>query len=175
MTSVDLTGRPFHFMGIGGIGMSALAQIVAQRQLPVSGSDLRSSHITDRLENMGIKVFYQQEATNLDFFVPSVQQQPLVLVGAKTNALPEIEMLSERELPQIVCSTAIAKTNPEYQAAIELGCPIFHRSDLLAALIEQYQSIAVSGTHGKTTTSSLIGYMLYQSQVESDYCCWGGS
>ena len=66
----------------------------------------------------------------------------------------------------MVCSTAISKTNPEYQAAIELGCPIFHRSDLLAALIEQYQSVAVSGTHGKTTTSSLIGYMLLECNLD---------
>ena len=166
VTSVNLTGRPFHFIGIGGIGMSALAQIVAQRQLPVSGSDLRSNHITDRLENMGVKVFYQQEAANLNFLVSSIQQQSLVSLVAKSNMLPEVEIIKDRELPQVVCSTAISKTNSEYQAALKLGCPIFHRSDLLAALIDQYKSIAVSGTHGKTTTSSLIGYMLYQSQID---------
>lgn len=169
MAKVDLNGRPFHFIGIGGIGMSALAQIVAQRQLPVSGSDLRSSHITDRLEALKVKVFYTQEAENLDFFIANLEQkrQP-VRAGAKTNLLPEIEVLSnyQQYLPQVVCSTAIAKTNPEYLAAVKLGCPIFHRSDLLAALIEQYQSIAVSGTHGKTTTSSLIGYMLFKSQLD---------
>lgn len=169
MAKVDLNGRPFHFIGIGGIGMSALAQIVAQRQLPVSGSDLRSSHITDRLELLGIKIFYRQEANNLDFFTPNQEKQrQAVSAGATSATLPEIEAISDQTyiLPQVVCSTAIAKTNPEYQAAVNLGCPIFHRSDLLAALIEQYQGIAVSGTHGKTTTSSLIGYMLLQSQVE---------
>ena len=169
VAKVDLTGKPFHFMGIGGIGMSALAQIVAQRQLPVSGSDLRSSHITDRLKGLGVKIFYSQEAANLDFFVAnSHQHQPLVSAGAKANPLPEIEVSSHdfSILPQVICSTAIAKTNPEYQAAVKLGCPIFHRSDLLAALIDQYQGIAVSGTHGKTTTSSLIGYMLFKSQVD---------
>lgn len=169
MAKVDLNGRPFHFIGIGGIGMSALAQIVAQRQLPVSGSDLRSSHITDRLEALKVKIFYDQQAENLDFFVTNLEQkrQP-VRVGGKTNLLPEIEVLSDHQeyLPQVVCSTAIAKSNPEYQAAVKLGCPIFHRSDLLAALIEQYQGIAVSGTHGKTTTSSLIGYMLFESQLD---------
>ena len=169
VASVDLNGRPFHFIGIGGIGMSALAQIVAQRQLPVSGSDLHSSHITDRLEALGVKIFHRQSAANLDFFAPNThrQRQPLVWAGS-TSSLPEIEAFNNLQdpLPQVVCSTAIAKTNPEYQAAVELGCPIFHRSDLLAALISQYQGIAVSGTHGKTTTSSLIGYMLYKSQVD---------
>jgi len=164
-----LNGRPFHFIGIGGIGMSALAQIVAQRQLPVSGSDLQASHITDRLEALGVKVFYRQEAANLDFFRLNTQKQRQAIISGVSsgNSLPEIENLnSHYSLPQVVCSTAIAKTNPEYQAAVELGCPIYHRSDLLAALISEYQGIAISGTHGKTTTSSLIGYMLYKSQVD---------
>ena len=168
VAKVDLKGKPFHFIGIGGIGMSALAQIIAQRQLPVSGSDLRTSHITDRLEALGVKIFYRQEAKNLDFFVPTPRKkrQP---VPAGVSEMPEVDLSTSsgiNTLPQVICSTAIAKTNPEYQAAVKLGCPIFHRSDLLAALIEEYQSIAVSGTHGKTTTSSLIGYMLLQSQVD---------
>ena len=165
---VDLSGKPFHFIGIGGIGMSALAQIVARRQLPVSGSDLRSSHITDRLEALGVKIFDRQEADNLNFFKDR-QRQPLPLpvsTGA-TNTLEEAQLSNKLDsLPQVICSTAIAPTNPEYQAAIKLGCPIFHRSDLLAALIKQYQSIAVSGTHGKTTTSSLIGYMLLECNLD---------
>lgn len=171
VSKVDLNGKPFHFIGIGGIGMSALAYIVAQRQLPVSGSDLRSSHITDRLEALGVKIFYSQEASNLDFFAPasSREQKSLSLSARGTwESLSQIEVLSNRvaPLPQVICSTAIAITNPEYQAAVKLGCPIFHRSDLLAALIEQYQSIAVSGTHGKTTTSSLMGYMLFKSNLD---------
>ncbi|MEO0847011.1 MAG: UDP-N-acetylmuramate--L-alanine ligase [Cyanobacteria bacterium J06648_1] len=169
VAKVDLKGQPFHFIGIGGIGMSALAQIVAQRQLPVSGSDLRSSHITARLETLGVKIFYRQEATNLDFFtLASDKKRQPVSAGGNSAILPEIEVVNRSVaiLPQVICSTAIAKTNPEYQAAVKLGCPIFHRSDLLAALIEEYQSIAVSGTHGKTTTSSLIGYMLLESQVD---------
>lgn len=168
VAKVDLKGRPFHFIGIGGIGMSALAQIVAQRQLPVSGSDLGSTHITDRLEALGVKIFYRQSASNLDFFTPQPQQNRQPVSAVTANYLPEAEVIEDLKhcLPQVVCSTAIAKNNPEYQAAVNLGCPIFHRSDLLAALIEQYQGIAVSGTHGKTTTSSLIGYMLFKSQVD---------
>ena len=169
VAKVNLNGKPFHFIGIGGIGMSALAHIVAQRQLPVSGSDLRSSHITDRLEALGVKFFPSQSASNLDFFTNSVEKpQPLpVSAGVQPETAESISSIERvGNLPQVVCSTAIAKTNPEYQAAIELGCPIFHRSDLLAALIEQYQSIAVSGTHGKTTTSSLIGYMLFECNLD---------
>ena len=163
VAKVDLTGKPFHFIGIGGIGMSALAQIVAQRQLPVSGSDLRSSHITDRLTALGVKIFYHQEGAN-----SPKQHQSLVSAGGKAHPSSKVKISHHYQgtLPQVICSTAIAKTNPEYQAAVKLGCPIFHRSDLLAALIEQYQSIAVSGTHGKTTTSSLIGYVLFKSQVD---------
>ncbi len=172
VTKVNLNGKPFHFIGIGGIGMSALAHIVAQRQLPVSGSDLRSSHITDRLAALEVKIFQSQTAGNLDFFTKTskVKEKPQpqpVSVGVQSETHESRFFANSTDsLPQIVCSTAIAKNNPEYRAAIELGCPIFHRSDLLAALIEQYESIAVSGTHGKTTTSSLIGYMLLESDLD---------
>lgn len=158
MKTVDLSGRPFHFIGIGGIGMSALAYILAKRNLPVSGSDLRSSHITQRLEAVGAKIFGSQEAKNLDLFA--------------TNS---------DFLPQVICSTAIANQNAEYQAAQTQGYPIFHRSELLAALINQYQSIAVAGTHGKTTTSSLIGYLLLEAGLDptiivgGEVNAWGGN
>ena len=66
--TVDFSGKPFHFIGIGGIGMSALAYVLAKRQIPVSGSDLRRSHITERLESVGVHFFGNQEATNLEFF-----------------------------------------------------------------------------------------------------------
>ena len=170
VAKVDLNGKPFHFIGIGGIGMSALAYIVAQRQLPLSGSDLRSSHITDRLESLGAKIFGSQDPSNLNFFTcASVKKtKPLpVTPGVQSQTTEETSKEdSTIALPQVICSTAIAPTNPEYQAAVELGCPIFHRSDLLAALIEQYQSIAVSGTHGKTTTSSLIGHVLLECDLD---------
>lgn len=172
MTKVDLTGRPFHFIGIGGIGMSALAYVVARRKLPVSGSDLKESHITRRLQSLGANVFHRQEAENISFF--SNRSPELLPVSASTTTTSE-ELLghyggsvrdTEGVLPQVICSTAIAPTNSEYQAAVKLGCPIFHRSDLLAALIAEYDSIAVSGTHGKTTTSSAIGYMLLATGLD---------
>ena len=68
MKTVDFGGLPFHFIGIGGIGMSALAYVLAKRQLPVSGSDVRPSHITERLQSVGVKVFNQQVASNLEIF-----------------------------------------------------------------------------------------------------------
>jgi UDP-N-acetylmuramate--alanine ligase len=158
---VDFSGRPFHFIGIGGIGMSALAYVLAKRQMPVSGSDLRPSHITRNLESIGTHIFGKQEASNLEFF--------------RSRELANSELLNSQEilppnikstLPQVVCSTAINANNLEYKAALELGCPILHRSDVLAALISDYYSIAVAGTHGKTTTSSMIGYMLLEAGLD---------
>jgi UDP-N-acetylmuramate--alanine ligase len=142
--SIDFGGRPIHFIGIGGIGMSGLAYVLARRGLPVSGSDLRSTNITQKLAAEGAHIFLKQDASNLDFF------------GDR----------SASGTPQIICSTAIGKNNSELVAALELGCPIFHRSDVLAAMIGEYYSIGVAGTHGKTTTSSAIGYMLVAAGVD---------
>ena len=63
--TIDFSGQPFHFIGIGGIGMSALAYILAKRKLPVSGSDLRSTNIIERLQKVGVRIFNHQEAINL--------------------------------------------------------------------------------------------------------------
>jgi len=167
--SVDLNGRPFHFIGIGGIGMSALAYVLAKRKLPVSGSDIRSSHITQRLEAVGAHVFRGQEATNFEFFQNNVYSASNTLedTEARYNGSHSTSTATKvANLPQVICSTAINTGNSEYQAALDLGCPIFHRSDLLAALIQDYQSIAVAGTHGKTTTSSLIGYILLAAGLD---------
>ena len=141
LNSIDFSGRPFHFLGIGGIGMSAIAHILAHRNLPVSGSDLKLSHITDRLMAMGAHIFSSQDEENLSYF-------------------------HNGQLPQVVCSTAITTHNPEYAAALQLGCPIFHRSDILAGLIAEYKGISIAGTHGKTTTSGLIGYLLLKAGLD---------
>ncbi|MBD2457367.1 UDP-N-acetylmuramate--L-alanine ligase [Nostoc sp. FACHB-87] len=158
--AVDFGGRPFHFIGIGGIGMSALAYVLAKRQLPVSGSDVRPNHITHKLESIGTHIFGKQEASNLEFF------RPKVMTNAAALSSQELSAAIESSLPQVICSTAINTNNLEYKAALELGCPILHRSDVLAALIADYKSIAVAGTHGKTTTSSMIGYMLLQAGLD---------
>lgn len=145
-SKIDFKGKPFHFIGIGGIGMSALAYILAKQQIPVTGSDVRSSQITERLEGLGVHIFCSQEAKNIETLLSSHN---------KINYLP-----------QVICSTAIRSDNEEYQAAVAKGCPIFHRSDVLAALVAEYESIAVAGTHGKTTTSSLLGYVLLKAGVD---------
>jgi len=181
MKTVDFGGLPFHFIGIGGIGMSALAYVLAKRQLPVSGSDVRPSHITERLQSVGVKVFNQQVASNLEIFQalnspvrekiavgqtlkePSTSQNHSALEVNDNNGNGHHP--TERS-PQIICSTAISNKNEEYQAALEKGCPIFHRSDVLAALIKDYYGIGVAGTHGKTTTSSLIGYVLLEAGLD---------
>ena len=176
--TVDFEGKPFHFIGIGGIGMSALAYILAKRNLPVSGSDLRSTSITDRLQSVGAHIFQGQDAANLEFFqTPRELARAGVGVGAGTNGTRTHARAiangngrgyspSLMEMPQIICSTAIGTENVEYRAALDRGYPILHRSDLLAALIRDYQGIAVSGTHGKTTTSSAIGYMLVEAGLD---------
>jgi UDP-N-acetylmuramate--alanine ligase len=135
---VNFSGKPFHFIGIGGIGMSALAHILVRQGYQVSGSDLSENRITEQLKQMGVEVYHGHCADNI-------------------NAISR---------PQIICSTAINKSNPEFQAAKALDLPILHRSDVLAALIEQFKSIAVSGTHGKTTTSSLISFLLLRAGLD---------
>ncbi|MGF1600415.1 MAG: UDP-N-acetylmuramate--L-alanine ligase [Thermosynechococcaceae cyanobacterium] len=148
--SVDLTGRAVHFIGIGGIGMSALAHVLVKRHLPVSGSDIRQSNITQKLQTLGAQIFWRQDASNFTTLLNGQQNET-----------------DHSALPQVICSTAIHPDNPEYQAAVELGCPIFHRSDVLAALIQETPyGIAIAGTHGKTTTSSLVGYVLLQGQLD---------
>lgn len=138
LNPVDFSGRPFHFVGIGGIGMSAIAYILAKQGFTVSGSDLSSNRITQKLQDLGVKIFQGHNVSNIDLAKP----------------------------PQVVCSTAINQQNPEFQVALANGLPILHRSDLLAALIEQFKSISVAGTHGKTTTSSLVGFLLLKGGLD---------
>lgn len=176
LNSVDFSGRPFHFIGIGGIGMSALAYVLAKRGLPVSGSDLHLSRITQRLQEEGAHIFWSQEPSNLDFFQTSARVATESLASAvsvattKAGVSRSTSSRSQRQettsLPQVICSTAIHPANAEYRAARESGYPIFHRSDVLSGLMQEYESVAVAGTHGKTTTSSMIGYMLLQAGLD---------
>ena len=151
---VDFTGRPFHFIGIGGIGMSAIAHVLLEQALPVSGSDRTLNHITQRLQDHGARIFDGQTAENLSAF------------AAAGGGLPQEQSAAYSTTPQVICSTAISSANPEYQAALAMGCPIFHRSDVLAGLMRRYRGLAIAGTHGKTTTSSMIGYVLLEAGLD---------
>lgn len=214
LSSVDFSGRPFHFIGIGGIGMSALAYILTEKNLPVSGSDTKSSHITRKLQERGAQIFWGQEANNLKSLTqktntarPAIAAVSARKLGGSPNhpihrttevagcVVPVLSPTAPPELatnphethgdlpllPQVICSTAIQLENAEYRAACELGCPIFHRSDLLAALMQNYQGIAIAGTHGKTTTSSAIGHVLLEAGLDptivvgGEVSAWGGN
>src|SRR5919202_1584643 len=136
--NVDFSGKPFHFIGIGGIGMSALAYVLAKRQLPVSGSDIRSTHITQRLQAVGAHLFRNQDATNLEFFQSRTESAcgdfSTAAIGIHSNSgsfpreLPKSSQSNPAAktasgLPQVICSTAINSFNSEYQAALDRGYP----------------------------------------------------
>ena len=129
--------QPLHFIGVGGIGMSALAGILAERGYAVSGSDPRDHAVLDRLRRLGVRVFLEQSAATV------------AAIRSGTSVAP-----------QVVISSAVPETNPELVEARRVGLAICHRSDVLAALINSQASIAVAGSHGKTTTSSLVATLL---------------
>jgi UDP-N-acetylmuramate--alanine ligase len=125
-----LSGGLIHIIGIGGIGMSAIAEVMAARGMAVQGSDQKDGANLKRLAEKGIKSFVGHEAPNLD--------------GVST----------------VVVSTAVKETNPELQAARNKGIPVFSRAEALAALMQGYRTIAVTGSHGKTTTTAMIAWMM---------------
>lgn len=121
-----------HFIGIGGISMSGLAQIVLKEGFQVSGSDMKKSALTEQLTSLGARIHYPQQASNIT---------------------PDIDV--------IVYTAAIHENNPEFAAAKAAGIPMLTRAEFLGQLMRNYaRSVAVAGTHGKTTTTSMITHIL---------------
>lgn len=123
-------GQHIHLMGVGGVGMSGLAGILTERGYTVTGSDSAENSRVAQLRELGAKIHV-----------------PQVTGGAGD---PDV----------VVVSTAIPKGNPELVDAKRRGLPLYHRSELLAAIVEPMDKIAVSGTHGKTTTTSMLATIL---------------
>jgi UDP-N-acetylmuramate--alanine ligase len=119
-----------HFIGIGGIGMSGIAEILLTMGYPVSGSDLRSSTVTDRLQSLGATIFVGHAATN----------------AAASDV--------------VVTSSAVARDNPEVLEARSRKIPVIQRAEMLAELMRLKYGIAIAGMHGKTTTTSMVAAVL---------------
>jgi UDP-N-acetylmuramate--alanine ligase len=132
-----------HFVGIGGAGMSGIAEVLATQGYQVSGSDLAESAATTRLRGMGVRVDIGHAAVH----------------AAGADA--------------VVVSTAVAADNPEVVAAREQGTPIVPRALMLAELMRLKQGIAVAGTHGKTTTTSLIASVLAEGGLDPTFVIGG--
>lgn len=121
---------PIHFVGIGGIGMSGIAEVLINHGYTVQGSDLRPSKITDRLADMGARISFPQMAENLE------------------------------DAEVVVISSAIKPGNPELDSARARGLPIVRRAEMLAELMRLKSNVAIAGTHGKTTTTTMVATLL---------------
>ncbi len=125
-----------HFIGVGGSGMSGLAEVLLNMGYQVTGSDLKGSDVTDRITALGGRVFTSHAAANVD--------------GAQV----------------VVYSSAVKPDNPELAAAREAGIPVIARADMLAELMRMKYGVAVGGSHGKTTTTSMVAAVLQRGGLD---------
>src|SRR5258707_7122616 len=128
--------QQLHFTGIGGIGMSGIAEILLNLGYQITGSDVKLSPITDRLASLGAKIFEGHSAANI--------------TGAKA----------------VVVTSALDQSNPEVQEARRLGIQVIPRGELLAELMRLKYGIAIAGSHGKTTTTSMVAAMLNNAGID---------
>jgi len=133
-----------HLVGIGGAGMRGIAQLLLSRGVTVSGSDLKESRSLDELRAQGAEIAAGHRAENVHVGVDAV-----------------------------ITSSAIPDTNPEVLAAIERGTPVWKRAQALAALMSGSRTIAVSGTHGKTTTTSMLCVILDRAGLDPTFVIGG--
>lgn len=133
----------YHFIGIGGIGMSGLARILLKQNISVSGSDLSASYMVEKLQAEGAKVFLGHQPENI------------------------------KEGMHVIYTTGVNEGNAEYAEAKRLSCPLFHRSDMLHMLMQKQAGIAVAGTHGKTTTSALLASVLEDAGLDPSFAIGG--
>ena len=135
--------KHIHFVGVGGSGMSGIAEVLVNLKYHVSGSDIASSPVTQRLENAGVKVMIGHQLDNI----------------AKADV--------------VVVSSAIDKQNPEVAGAIQARIPVIPRAEMLGELMRFQQGIAVAGTHGKTTTTSLVAAILIAGGLDPTFVVGG--
>ena len=137
---LTLAGKRFHFIGAGGVGMSGLAQLLIQNNVIVAGSDEMASGVVTRLCQMGADIKIGHSADNL---------------SAETDG--------------VVISAAITEDNPELKLAQQRGYKIYKYAEMLGELMNRYEGIAVAGTHGKSTTSGWLAYVLKQAGIDPNY------
>lgn len=135
----------YHFIGIGGVGMSALAHILLQKGICVSGSDVRESAVTQGLKSAGARIY----------------------IGHSEDHIEEGFI--------VVYTTAVKDSNPEYVKAKKLQCKLLHRSGLLGELLSEKKGLVVAGSHGKTTVSCLLAYTLKCCGLMPSYVIGGFS
>lgn len=132
-----------HFVGIGGAGMGGIAEVVVNQGYDVSGSDLSDNAVTKHLKELGVKIIHGHQPSNV--------------AGADL----------------VVTSTAVPANNPEVIAAREANIPVIPRAKMLALLMQRKYGIAISGTHGKTTTTSLVASVLAQADLHPTFVIGG--
>lgn len=135
--------RRIHFIGIGGAGMCGIAEVLLNEGYSISGSDIAKTKVTTRLESLGVDVFYGHQSENVH--------------GASV----------------VVVSSAINKENPEIKEALSLRIPVVRRAEMLGELMRYRYGIAVAGTHGKTTTTSLIASIFAKASYDPTFVIGG--
>lgn len=133
---IHKTIKKIHFVGIGGIGMSGIAEILLSQGFEISGSDMNLSEITDRLSKLGMKIYKGHSAENL------------------------------KDADVLVYSSAVSTENPEVASALERKIPVIKRSEMLAECMRMKYGVSIAGTHGKTTTTSMVGLVLTEAGID---------